>query len=185
MVTINAHKTAIRRSAESKPMKRLVAAGVVSKSGRTLDFGCGWGADVEWLQRQRIDAVGWDPHEDFGRSRRPTGKFAVVTAIYLVNVLPSVAERVAALTHAWSFVERGGCLVVVSRSKAEIVAEVRNKTWPAHSDGHLSSVTKGTFQKGHDRADLERLLGGLPGATIADPAFTDSGFAHATATRSR
>lgn len=184
MVTINAHKTAITRATASVPIKRLVEAGVVSRRQRTLDFGCGKGADVTWLKRNRFEVDGWDPHAEFGYSERPKGKFAVVTAIYIVNVLPTVAERTRALADAWSFVDRGGCLFVVSRTKAQIDAEARTKGWPTHSDGHLSSVAKGTFQKGHDSADLERLLKRLPNAIVEEPPFKDSGFAFAFARRS-
>jgi hypothetical protein len=163
-------------------MTRIVESGLIGKADRVLDFACGWGEDVQRLSK-RFDIVGWDPHVGFNHTARPTGKFSVVTAIYLVNVLPRPADRAHALGDAWDFVADGGCLVVVSRTKAQIASEAGTK-WPRHSDGYLSSVAKGTFQKGHDLEDLERLLKPLKGASIEAAPFSDSTFTCGIARRS-
>lgn len=182
MVTIFPHKTAIHRATLSRPMTRIVEAGLIGKADRVLDFACGWGEDVSRLSK-RFDIVGWDPHAAFNHTTRPTGKFSVVTAIYLVNVLPRLADRAQALSDAWNFVAEDGCLIVVSRTKAQIASEAGTK-WPRHSDGYLSSVAKGTFQKGHDLEELEQLLKTLNGAVIVAAPFSDSTFTCGIARRS-
>ena len=52
--------------------------------GRVLDFGCGYGADVEFLAEKGFDVVGYDAHHapDY-----PTGTFDTILCHYVLNVL--------------------------------------------------------------------------------------------------
>ena len=76
------HFTAIERTSLSFPArilkerKRLI--------GRILDFGCGIGKDVEILNDQSFDIVGYDPHyfPEF-----PDDKFDTIICFYVLNVL--------------------------------------------------------------------------------------------------
>ncbi|MCA9982497.1 MAG: methyltransferase domain-containing protein, partial [Anaerolineales bacterium] len=52
--------------------------------GRTLDFGCGLGADVAFLAAQGVDITGYDPHY---APTYPTEQFDTIMCHYVLNVL--------------------------------------------------------------------------------------------------
>lgn len=77
-------------------------------TGRILDFGCGRGDLVTFLDG---DIEQWDPN---WHPQRPRGKFDVVTCIYVLNVLRPAPRR-KALADAKSYVRRGGKLYIAVR----------------------------------------------------------------------
>ncbi len=52
--------------------------------GNVLDFGCGFGKDVESLKEKGINIIGYDPHYF---PNYPSGKFDTVICFYVLNVL--------------------------------------------------------------------------------------------------
>ncbi len=58
---INRHRTAIKRYDLSKPVKQLLARGLLKKGDTFFDFGCGHGMDIEALENLGYQASGWDP----------------------------------------------------------------------------------------------------------------------------
>jgi SAM-dependent methyltransferase len=52
--------------------------------GRVLDYGCGYGQDVRFLQTNGFDAYGYDPYHS---PDLPSGKFDIVVCFYVQNVL--------------------------------------------------------------------------------------------------
>jgi 2-polyprenyl-3-methyl-5-hydroxy-6-metoxy-1,4-benzoquinol methylase len=162
--TGNTHRTAIGRKAGSRPVQRLwtlwKAAAHFSPAAPVLDWGCGRGADVRWLKKRNLDVDGYDPHPPFGFHQLPKRSYRTVLCIYVVNVLPSVEQRFACLAQAWSFVEPGGALVVVSRSTKEIAAEAKARSWKRWGDGFKTG--NATFQRGHTDAELCEMLWRLP-----------------------
>lgn len=182
MIDILPYKTAITRKVESKPMREFVEHGLIAHPCRVLDYGCGRGADVRWLQSKGIAAQGWDPHLPFGFTETPSGLFDVVTLLYVVNILPSRRERRDVVAAALNYVVAGGVLAIVSRTRTEIARGVREGGWPAHGDGYLSSAGKGTFQKGHDSRGLEELVDTLP-VRVMSPVFRASGYAQLLVTK--
>ena len=99
-------RTAIPRRRLSAPAEHLLEQGLLC--GRIFDFGCGRGDLARFLDG---DIAQWDPHHF---PHLPRGKFDVVTAIYVLNVLPP-KRRNGALEYAKSFVRRGGHLYVAVR----------------------------------------------------------------------
>jgi diadenosine tetraphosphate (Ap4A) HIT family hydrolase len=97
------HLTAIERDRLSFPSQILVDRDLLS--GRVLDFGCGWGKDVEVLAQRGVDIIGFDPHyrpiDLHGR------KFDTILCIYVLNVLlpPEQAEVIMSIAH---LLESGG-----------------------------------------------------------------------------
>ncbi|MCL6430645.1 MAG: class I SAM-dependent methyltransferase [Anaerolineae bacterium] len=78
----NSHLTAKERDRPSFPTRRLFSEGLLT--GRVLDFGCGKGADVSFLQESGVDVTGFDPHY---RPTRPEGPYDTIICHYVLNVL--------------------------------------------------------------------------------------------------
>jgi DNA phosphorothioation-associated putative methyltransferase len=160
-------------------MRQLVEADIITTSTKILDYGCGRGGDVSILRERGVNVTGYDPYGPAEVSEPPVGTFDVVTLLYVLNVIPTLPERIAALTCAWTFVRAGGRMIVVSRTDTEIRREATLNGWKPVGDGFLSSPSKGTFQKGHDRTALEKLLGTLPSAKVETPFLNNSRFSSA------
>lgn len=77
-----AHLTAKERTQLSFPSKYLKNKGLLT--GRILDYGCGFGKDVEVLSRQGYDITGYDPHYF---PEWPFGKYDTIICQYVLNVL--------------------------------------------------------------------------------------------------
>ena len=78
----HSHLTAKERDAPSLPVRMLLGRGLVQ--GSVLDYGCGYGRDVEFLRSRGFDAQGYDPHYF---SEAPTRKFDTILCFYVLNVL--------------------------------------------------------------------------------------------------
>lgn len=76
------HLTAKERDAISFPAKVLLRQKLLH--GKILDFGCGFGKDVESLKDKNFDIIGFDPHyfPNF-----PSEKFDTIICFYVLNVL--------------------------------------------------------------------------------------------------
>ena len=76
------HLTAKERTQLSFPSKYLKSKGVLK--GKILDYGCGYGKDVEILAQQGFNITGYDPYyfPDF-----PSEKFDTIICHYVLNVL--------------------------------------------------------------------------------------------------
>lgn len=84
MENINSHRTAKERDKMSYPTRLLVEKKLIR--GESLDFGCGFGKDVEELKAKGMDITGYDPHyfPDY-----PTKTFDTILCHYVLNVLQS------------------------------------------------------------------------------------------------
>ncbi len=76
------HCTAKERDSLSFPAKYLLNNNLLK--GKILDFGCGFGKDVELLQAKGFEIAGYDPYffPDF-----PTQTFDTIICFYVLNVL--------------------------------------------------------------------------------------------------
>ena len=74
--------TAKERDTPSFPLKFLRSKNMLK--GHVLDFGCGFGKDVEFLKEKGQTITGYDPHyfPNF-----PEGKFDTILCFYVLNVL--------------------------------------------------------------------------------------------------
>ncbi len=104
---IERHKTAIRRTALSRPVSMLVHSGLLSPDVTFLDYGCGLGDDVRLLQRHGYQANGWDPHYA-PDGPRTTHDF--VNLGFVLNVIEHPDERADTLRYAFSIADK--CLSV-------------------------------------------------------------------------
>jgi len=86
----NSHLTAKERQYLSFPAKQLLNKGLLK--GKILDFGCGFGKDVEVLKDKGLDIIGYDKHYF---PTFPTEKFDTIICFYVLNVLlPEEQSRV-------------------------------------------------------------------------------------------
>ncbi len=76
------HLTAKERDKLSYPARILLSKNLIK--GKTLDYGCGLGKDVELLKKQGINISGYDKHyfPDY-----PTSNFDTILCFYVLNVL--------------------------------------------------------------------------------------------------
>jgi len=79
---INSQYTAKERDKMSYPTRILLKKELIK--GKVLDFGCGFGKDVEELKEKGIDIRGYDPHY---QPDYPTEKYDTIICHYVLNVL--------------------------------------------------------------------------------------------------
>ena len=133
---VERHRTAIKRTALSRPVATALADGIIRDGSSVFDYGCGRGGDVDRLHRLGYQATGWDPVHRPQGARSPAD---VVNIGYVVNVIENPRERRAALTDAWRLATRA--LVVAGRT----IGEDRAPAGIVHGDGLLTA--RRTFQK--------------------------------------
>jgi ATP adenylyltransferase len=78
----NSHLTAKERGKVSYPTRRLYNQGLIK--GDVLDYGCGFGADVKFLNSKNLNCIGYDPHYAPGY---PKKRFDTIICNYVLNVL--------------------------------------------------------------------------------------------------
>jgi DNA phosphorothioation-associated putative methyltransferase len=155
---MDSRRTAISRKKASRPLRAALYINAVH--GRVLDFGCGKGRDIEELQELGYKVVGYDPHH---RPAKPRGRFQTVLVTYVVNVLQP-GPRNEALQKAWSYVKKGGRLIVTARTEAEIEREAEKGNWrPCREAGGGWITGANTYQKGYTLRQLQRVLRQLDG----------------------
>lgn len=149
------HKTAMVRSALSRPMGLALADGIIEREATVFDYGCGRGGDIRHLQGLGFSASGWDP------SHRPNAEMVssnVVNLGYVINVIEDPIERAQVLKSAWNLTRK---VLVVS---ARLSWEARELVGRRVGDGILTRM--GTFQKFYDQSELatwiESVLGAKP-----------------------
>jgi ATP adenylyltransferase len=76
------HLTAKERDSISMPARWVEQQGLIK--GRVLDFGCGFGKDVEVLKTKGYTVEGYDPHYF---PNEPEGKYDTILCFYVLNVL--------------------------------------------------------------------------------------------------
>jgi DNA phosphorothioation-associated putative methyltransferase len=151
------HKTALTRSAISRPLATALGDGLLLAGNTVFDYGCGKGDDIRYLQALGYDVDGWDPTHRPRAERHPAD---VVNLGYVVNVIERQEERAEVLRSAWNLAEK--VLVVSARMRWD----ARDLVGRPVADGLLTR--RGTFQKfyeQHELADwIDKTLGVQPHA---------------------
>lgn len=144
----NRARTAIGRAEPSRPLKCILADGILRPGLRLFDYGCGRGDDLRHLAALGFEASGWDPVHRPEHDRRAA---PIVNIGYVVNVIENPAERADALRRSWTLAEQ---VLVVS---ARLTMEFRSlKDSQSFEDGYLTS--HGTFQKFFDQQELRQWI---------------------------
>jgi DNA phosphorothioation-associated putative methyltransferase len=163
-VSVQRHKTAIRRSDISRPIRLALEDGLLNRTTTFFDYGCGHGGDISRLSELGIEASGWDPIHCAETKRRPA---EVVNLGYVVNVIEDPAERAAVLKDAWSLTQK--LLIVSARLSIEAKNGVSSRPY---ADGYVTC--RGTFQKFYDQRELGEWINeilGLQSAAVAPGVF--------------
>ena len=144
---IQRHKAAIARVTASKPVRLAVEAGLFPPDTTYFDYGCGHGADIEYIHRLGLTSSGWDPHF---RPDIPHTLADVVNLGYIINVIEDTAERREALINAWSLAQK---VLIVA---AQVLIDDRTRGVIAYGDGIITS--RNTFQKYYEQEELKAYI---------------------------
>ncbi|WP_127844120.1 HIT family protein [Psychroflexus aestuariivivens] len=99
---INSHRTAKEREKMSFPTKFLLGENLIE--GNVLDFGCGYGKDVEELKVKGFEVEGYDPHY---QPNYPKQKYDTILCHYVLNVLQN-QDQAKVLYQISSLLKFGG-----------------------------------------------------------------------------
>ena len=146
-VTIQRHKTAIRRGDYSRPVKCLLRDCLLAKDVTFFDYGCGRGEDLALLSSEGFTCNGWDPAFKPDAARQEAD---VVNLGYVINVIEKPEERGETLRQAWAL-----CRQVLAVS-AQVLMAGRGKDPVEFGDGVLTN--RGTFQKFFEQSELKGYL---------------------------
>ncbi len=142
-VAVARHKTALTRTALSRPVVTAIADGLLEPSAAIFDYGCGKGDDIRHLRARGFDVDGWDPTH---RPATPKRSAPVVNLGYVINVIEDPTERATVLRQAWALTEK---LLIVS---ARMRWDARDLSGRPLGDGLVTRT--GTFQKFYQQSEL-------------------------------
>lgn len=141
------HRTAISRVDFSRPVKALLAHGMLPSGTSFLDYGCGLGDDVRFLQALQVKASGWDP---VYFPNVPLIESDVVNLGYVLNVIESIEEREQTISKAFTLAKKILCIsVLVGSFDNEGISR-------PFGDGVVTS--RNTFQKYFAQEELAALI---------------------------
>ncbi|MEL6384839.1 MAG: DNA phosphorothioation-associated putative methyltransferase, partial [Cyanobacteria bacterium J06626_18] len=144
---IQRHKAAIARVTASKPVRLAVEAGLFPADTTYFDYGCGHGADIEYIKRLGLTSAGWDPYYRPDETRVAAD---VVNLGYVINVIEDTAERREALINAWNLAQK---ILIVA---AQVLIDDRTRGVIAYGDGIITS--RNTFQKYYEQEELKSYI---------------------------
>ncbi len=145
--TIRRHRTAMERTAMSRPVALALSDAVITQDTTVFDYGCGHGGDIRRLAHMGHTAAGWDPAH---RSDAEHTRSNVVNLGFVLNVIERPTERESTLRKAWDLTED---VLVVS---ARMSWEARQLRGRLHGDGIVTST--GTFQKLYTQEELRGFI---------------------------
>ena len=155
MSATRADRTAIRRTALSRPVALALQDNLIHPGRTFFDYGCGRGDDLLRLQKMGIAVSGWDPAFFPDEERSPAD---VVNLGYVVNVVEDPDDRLVVLAAAWQLARK---LLIVS---ARLDWEATDAAVDFQGDGIVTG--RRTFQKFFTQEELrtwiERVLGRRP-----------------------
>jgi DNA phosphorothioation-associated putative methyltransferase len=145
--TIQRHKAAIARATASKPVRLAIEAGLFTPGTTYFDYGCGHGADIEYIARVGHPSAGWDPYF------RPDTEYQIADIVnlgYVINVIEDPVERREALINAWDLAKQ---VLIVA---AQVLIDDRVRGVIAYGDGIITS--RNTFQKYYEQEELKTYI---------------------------
>lgn len=134
------HLTAISRNAPSVPLRHIWKKYGPLTGIRVLDFGCGRGEDVRWLQSNGAKAYGYDIYY---QPKRPSGMFSVVLCTYVLNVVDPEDTSIV-INNTMKFVKKNGVAFFTVRRdiKKEGVTSKGTQQWNVELPFDIEKETK-------------------------------------------
>lgn len=145
---IDRSRTAISRNSLSTPAKLLFKSGLASEENSYLDYGCGKGDDVKFLNELGILAQGWDPH--FAPDTSSLAASDVVNLGFVINVIEDPQERKDVLKKAFLLTKKCLAVAVMLSSQNDTTISI------PFGDGQITSTK--TFQKYFEQKEIEEFL---------------------------
>lgn len=146
-MTIDRHKTAIRRNKLSRPVSLLLESNLLNNALSFFDFGCGHGQDLEILEKNGYQNIaGFDPYYRPEAEKKPAD---VVNLGYVLNVIENPKERISTLKEAFDLAGKVLCVSVMTNGQQGYEGE-------DFSDGVLSK--RKTFQKYFDQSEIKNYI---------------------------
>lgn len=105
----NSQKTAIKRTKMSQPTRILLKNNLLK--GKILDFGCGYGKDVEELNKNGLNAIGYDKYY---QPIWPKDKFNTVICQFVLNTVDE-KEQETIIKQIKSLLEKDGKAYITVR----------------------------------------------------------------------
>jgi len=95
-----------------------------------LDWGCGRGADADYIMRDICYCDRYDPHY---QPDLPTHKFDTVLCTYVLCTIPEYHDRAGIIEQAWEYLAPGGWMYVTVRAdKSNLQGWTCRKTWQGY-----------------------------------------------------
>ena len=149
-IILSSKKTAITRKSPSRPTRLLVEKCLLERGKKILDYGCGKGTDVEYLNKLGFDVYGYDINYFPDKSVLKDSYYDYVICNYVLNVVP-LEVRYEILSIIYDALKDGGKAFISVRDISE--GEINGYRY---EDGVITS--KGTFQKLFTPEELEDLV---------------------------
>lgn len=148
---IQSWKTAINRKFPSAPLLRGFFFDL-NKEDTILDYGCGYGFDVTFLQLKGFDVEGYDSyHTPYRFAQLSKGYYNKVICSYVINVIPTVEERIDVLNKLNYFSTEDATIYITIRLRDRKI-----KNYIEAYDGIITS--KKTFQKFYTQEEFLEFL---------------------------
>ncbi len=143
-ITIDRYKAAMFRAEISRPVRLAMFCDLLTEETTFFDYGCGFGGDVERLQKKGLICSGWDPYYF---PDQPLLSADIVNLGYVINVIEYPEERQEALIKAWSLTQK---VLIVS---AQVLINDAGNHLLAYGDGIITQ--RNTFQKYYQQEELK------------------------------
>jgi DNA phosphorothioation-associated putative methyltransferase len=140
-------RTALHRTACSRPVTYALNAQVLRKELSFFDYGCGHGDDLRLLEVMGYDVKGWDPNH---RPDSPKTQADVVNMGFVLNVIEDRSERDTALHSAFELANKA--LIVSVR----VDSALEHSETEDFADGVVTQ--RATFQKIYQQAEFQQYI---------------------------
>ena len=165
---VKRHLTAIRRNKPSLPLVKALEKGFIKdKRSSVLDYGCGRGDDIEYLQNNNYKNVhGYDPY--FKTDEEPLKQTSYSILNYVLCVIEDPDEREFVLKRVWALTNKR-MLISIRPPDFKLMMKYRST-----GDNEFEVYTsRGTYQKFWTPSEFRNFIDLTLGPNIPIEKITD------------